>query len=831
MSVGWTSVARRAHAAEVGRSDHRDAFASRYWRPGGLCARGGPALPGLLEEARREMDGGRYGSARARLNELLSRRPEWDEARYNLGVCEQARQRVQAAWDAFERVPTDSPWAGWSDVRRSRIAMDRGRFSECEDLLLRAAARPGPHGPRRRWGLVLLLRMQGRFDEARRCLQAGFDQMTSPVTTLQRLYKLDVDPFPIEGVRRGLDRAARQAPDDDRVWLARAHLAIRLGDLDEARQWLDRCLARRPEDPAVWRMKLEWALACRPARRGRTALPHLPADEEPEGRVLALRAWLAAHRHDRETERRALKNWVALDPGERQWRENGSPSWNGRPAIFARPMPCGARSARSGPAPQGIHPTARHGIARVARRRAGPAGRPARPSFDAARWMALARPESPAAAGARPRPAIRSPARVLDRDRLWPTCSRTSRPSPARHARSPLARPAIAAGRCPDSSTMPPPPGLAFVQENGGARGRLIPPVTASGGVGLIDFDGDGWLDVYLVQGGPFPPEPKASRTGDRLFRNRGDGTFEDATGPSGIGAMPGGYGHGVAVGDYDNDGHPDLFVTRWRSYALYRNRGDGTFEDVTAKAGLGGDRDWPTSAAFADLDGDGDLDLYVCHYMKWDEHETPALPDPNDPTIYRCLPLDFEALPDHLFRNDGGRFVDVTAEAGIVDRDGRGLGVLAADLDEDGRIDLFVANDMTANYWFRNLGGLRFEEVGQAAGVAGQRRRAATRRGWAWPAATSMATAGSTWPSRTSTTSRPRSSATSGQGFFGDQTAAVGLAGPSRYVLGFGIAFLDANNDGWLDLITANGHVHDGRPQFPWKMPVQLFLNDGRAG
>ena len=99
---------------------------------------------------------------------------------------------------------------------------------------------------------------------------------------------------------------------------------------------------------------------------------------------------------------------------------------------------------------------------------------------------------------------------------------------------------------------------------------------------------------------------------------------------------MPGGYGHGVAVGDYDNDGRPDLFVTRWRSYALYRNRGDGTFEDVTVKAGLGGDRDWPTSAAFADLDGDGDLDLYVCHYLKWDEHRTRPCADPNDPTVYR---------------------------------------------------------------------------------------------------------------------------------------------------------------------------------------------------
>ena len=127
----------------------------------------------LLAEARLEMDGGRYGTARAQLAELLKDRPAWDEALYHLGVCEQARRRAQAAWDAFEAVPENSPWSGWSDVRRSRIAMDRGRFAECEDLLIRAAARPGPHAAEARWGLVLLLRMQGRFDEARPASRRG----------------------------------------------------------------------------------------------------------------------------------------------------------------------------------------------------------------------------------------------------------------------------------------------------------------------------------------------------------------------------------------------------------------------------------------------------------------------------------------------------------------------------------------------------------------------------------------------------------------------------------------------------------------------------------
>ena len=162
--------------------------------------------------------------------------------------------------------------------------------------------------------------------------------------------------------------------------------------------------------------------------------------------------------------------------------------------------------------------------------------------------------------------------------------------------------------------------GLRFVQSNGHSDAKNPPPPeTMCGGVGLIDYDGDGWLDVYVVQGGPFPPPEKPTEAGDRLFRNRRDGTFEDVTARAGLSPISRGYGHGVAVADYDNDGRPDLFVTRWRAYALYHNKGDGTFEDVTEKSGLGGDRDWPTSATLADLDGDGDLDLYVCHYLRYD--------------------------------------------------------------------------------------------------------------------------------------------------------------------------------------------------------------------
>jgi hypothetical protein len=241
----------------------------------------------------------------------------------------------------------------------------------------------------------------------------------------------------------------------------------------------------------------------------------------------------------------------------------------------------------------------------------------------------------------------------------------------------------------------------------------------------------------------------------------------------------------------------------------------------------LGGDRDWPTSAAWADLDGDGDLDLYVCHYLAWDAAHPAACSGPLAKGPTYCDPREFPALPDHLFRNDGGRFVDVTREAGIVDRDGRGLGVIAADLDGDGEVDLFVANDTTANFFFRNLGGLKFAEEGLGAGLA-------TSAGGGYMAGMGVACGdldGDGLIDLAVTNFFGESTTlyhNLGHGLFADRTAAAGLTVPTRFVLGFGLAALDANNDGPLDLAQANGHVNDFRPSTPYAMPAQLFLGDG---
>ena len=377
--------------------------------------------------------------------------------------------------------------------------------------------------------------------------------------------------------------------------------------------------------------------------------------------------------------------------------------------------------------------------------------------------------------------------------------------------------------------------GLHFVFDNGKTSEHSLPE-TMSGGVGLIDFDGDGWYDVYCVQGGSLTasacgPADLPPRAGDRLFRNRQNGTFEDVTEKSGIAriAWGQGYGLGVTVGDYDNDGCPDVFVSRLLTYALYRNRGDGTFEDVTIRAGLAGHRDYPTSAAFADLDNDGDLDLYVCHYTIWDPAHPMICKNEQGQTLY-CHPSFVPPASDHVYRNDGGRFFDVTAVSGCSESQGRGLGAIAADLDSDQRIDIFVANDGSANYLFRNRGNFHFDEIGLQAGVA------AGEQG-GYQAGMGVACGdldGDGRPDLMVTNFYGEGASlfhNLGGGFFTDRSAASGIGLATRYLLGFGIAITDVTNHGRLDVMITNGHVNSNGYPYDYAMPSRLYENrpDGR--
>ncbi len=292
------------------------------------------------------------------------------------------------------------------------------------------------------------------------------------------------------------------------------------------------------------------------------------------------------------------------------------------------------------------------------------------------------------------------------------------------------------------------------------------------------------------------------------LYRNQRDGTFRDVTGSAGVAGK--GYGMGCAIGDYDNDGDDDLFVTGLRGTILYRNRGDGTFEDVTSSAGVFSDR-WTTAAGFGDLDGDGDLDLVVVAYVEVSLDDERACRDHAGRPIH-CSPGFYPAQSDLLYRNNGdGTFTEVAKSSGFVGENGRGLGLAIADLDGDGKLDIFVANDANPNFLFRNRGGWRFEEIGAEAGVA--------TNGSGLPTASMGVVADdldedgridlfiTNLVNESSTLFRNL-----GSGLWIDATLGAGLAAPSRPKTGFGDAAFDADRDGRLDLFVANGHV-DHRP------------------
>jgi hypothetical protein len=401
----------------------------------------------------------------------------------------------------------------------------------------------------------------------------------------------------------------------------------------------------------------------------------------------------------------------------------------------------------------------------------------------------------------------------------------------------------------------------AFRQVSGGAAKDYILEVTGSG-TALFDYDNDGWLDAYLVNGSTF----KALRGEEEapsaaLFRNNGDGTFTDVTAAAGVANRR--WGQGVCVGDFDNDGRADLYVTNYGPNRLYRNGGQGTFSDVAPRAGvtLGG---WSTGCAFGDYDGDGWLDLFVAGYVSFDlEHlppspsgatarrqkaeQAPAAPEQNRSMgaaysagapycEYRgqpamCGPRGLKGAPDHLFHNNGdGTFTEVSERAGVADARGfYGFGVAFFDFDDDGRLDLFVANDSTPNYVYRNRGDGTFEDVSYASGAA------LTEAGLE-QAHMGVAVGDYDRDGRDDlhiTNFADDSNIlyhNDGKGLFSDLTFPSGLGLASIPFLGWGTHFLDYDNDGWLDLFVANGHVYPFVDRFEWNTSYRqralLFRN-----
>lgn len=370
--------------------------------------------------------------------------------------------------------------------------------------------------------------------------------------------------------------------------------------------------------------------------------------------------------------------------------------------------------------------------------------------------------------------------------------------------------------------------GITFCQHNG-ATGTHELIETFASGCGILDYDNDGLYDIYMVNGAAIPSLSKdGPQYANRLYRNVGDFKFVDVT--EAAHAEGRGYGMGVAVGDFDNDGFSDLYITSFGQNQLLHNRGDGTFEDVTEKAGVAGGG-WSTSAAFFDYDKDGFLDLYVARYVVYVLGNHPACGYKPGVTSY-CRPDLFEPMTDLLFHNNGdGTFTDVSHASGIDRVKGRGLGVTVGDYDGDGWPDIFVANDRDRNFLFHNKRDGTFEEIGMPAGVAysmdGKARSGMgtdfgdyDQDGWLDIMVNNFEAEG---------IALFRNS--KGQ-FFTDVSGEVGLRDPSYPYVGFGGGFLDYDNDGLLDVFAACGHTQDDisnyRPDISYPEPKLLFRNLG---
>ena len=362
-----------------------------------------------------------------------------------------------------------------------------------------------------------------------------------------------------------------------------------------------------------------------------------------------------------------------------------------------------------------------------------------------------------------------------------------------------------------------------------GASGKKYMQETMGAGLGLLDYDGDGDLDLYLVNSAPLLGyEAEGKRPGNALYRNDGRGRFVETTGAAGVGDT--GYGMGVAVGDYDNDGDADLYVLNHGPNVLYRNNGDGTFTDVTAAAGVG-DPAWSSSAAFFDADGDGDLDLFVVNYCDASVTNHKWCGRKGEKWRAYCTPQVFTAQPDTFYRNEGGgRFVDATRDSGLIDRDGKGLGVVPFDYDDDGDIDLHVANDSTPNHLWQNDGSGRFQEVGLLAGVAySEDGRSEAGMG---TDAGDVDGDGRLDLLVTNLDYETNSLLRNVGGVFLHASYPAGIAAPSLGKVGFGVNWFDVDNDGDLDILVANGHIIDNIEMYndtlAYAQPNQLFVNRG---
>ena len=348
--------------------------------------------------------------------------------------------------------------------------------------------------------------------------------------------------------------------------------------------------------------------------------------------------------------------------------------------------------------------------------------------------------------------------------------------------------------------------GINWVHSNGRSPETYLPETTGAG-CAFLDYDNDGWMDIYLVNSGPCDFFQPKTPLRNALYKNNRDGTFTDVTEKAGVSGNA--YGMGVAVGDYDGDGFPDIYVTQYPHSVLYRNNGDGTFTDVTAKAGVAAPG-WGTSAVWFDYDNDGALDLFVCRFVDFSKAKNQFCGNLKTGERWYCIPSVYDPMPCWLFRNNGdGTFTDVSKQSGIASVKGKAWGAVACDVNNDGLMDIFVANDTVANFLYINRGKGKFDEAGLLAGVAysayGRPRSGMgvdaadfNQDGW-------MDLFVANVDQEMFSLYQNNKDET-----FRDVAIATGIGSATRLLSGWGLKFFDYDNDGELDLLLCNGHPDD---------------------
>ena len=783
----------------------------------------------LLIKARAQVQGRKYRDA---LSALATRHwvawSENDETKYLKGLCEFSTGRPGDALGTWSLITPGTSFAADATLKAGEWLETQGELDLAEQTYRQAITPAGARSNEVRHALLQLLWQEGRLDEVRPLVRQNWQQQTrslgpdasQTIANLRAHLSVDLEVFPVDHVRQKLSAAAAKNPQDIGVLIGLANIMTRSGQTPSANVIMQTLHQTKSDDPRVAHALFLYEMQQNHPERILSLLSKIKMNEMEPAALVQLASLLAARAGRLELQMQLLQNHLKTSPGDIRALEELAE------ALIQKGDKKAAAELRQKRAELDMARRTYGNL--VASDFKANAEQMAELAARQGRWFEAI---GFASIAARQEPKWQNQiafyekqlAESESRDQIWATIQELQGSLTKFNNPTDIVSNSINIPTFEDIARTKP---LDFQFQSGRTAQHQLPE-TMSGGVALIDYNLDGLPDIYALQGGPFPFQSGQNATaGDRLFQNKGDGTFEDVTKVAGLPEARIGYSHGASVADVDNDGDSDLFITRYGSYSLYLNNSNGTFEDATAKWKLAGDRDWPTSSAFADFDNDGDLDLYVCHYVVWDTKNPRICGNENGGAISYCVPHLLPARADHLFRNDGGKFTDISDAAGITaaDTEGRGLGVLAADFDDDGLVDIFVANDGTANFLFKNTGQMKFAESALASGVA-----ANADGGYQAGMGVSCGDFNNDLkPDIIVTNFYGESSSyfeNMGDGLFRERGSGIGLKEATRYKLGFGTTLADMNNDSLLDIVTANGHVNDVRPVIPYQMPAQLLL------